>query len=237
MSNINAMIKWMTDRQEKVSYSMNSRLGPGSYDCSSAVYNALIAGGFLKAGSMGNTETLFNDLERNGWQQVQPDANGNYPAKRGDIGIWGTRGHTLGAAGHTFIFVDDNDNMIHCNYGYNGITVNDHDTIWSANGQPEITIYRYKGKQADAPATDQDKPNSNKTGGNNMYTYVKKLKNGNHEVWFVNGATRMYLPTDKHVKEANDLIKRYGGSTNQITYNYDNYGLKMIEMSTQVAKF
>ncbi|MGX7116310.1 peptidoglycan amidohydrolase family protein [Enterococcus termitis] len=23
---------------------------------------------------------------------------------------------------------------MHCNYGYNGITVNDHDVIWNANG-------------------------------------------------------------------------------------------------------
>lgn len=139
-----AMIKWMTDRLNKVTYSMNSRLGPNNYDCSSAVYYALIAGGFLKVGSMGNTETLFNDLEKNGWSQIQP-VNGHYPAKRGDIFIWGTRGQTLGAAGHTGIFVDDNDQIIHCNYGHNGISINDHDTIWGYNGRPAITIYRYTG--------------------------------------------------------------------------------------------
>lgn len=99
---------------------------------------------------MGNTETLFDDLERNGWQQVQP-INGNYLAKRGDVFILGTRGHTLGAAGHTGIFVDDNDNIIHCNYGYNGITVNNHDTIWGYNGQPAITIYRYTGNTGGKP--------------------------------------------------------------------------------------
>jgi hypothetical protein len=154
MASINSMINWMEQRLGKVTYSMSARLGPNSYDCSSAVYNALIAGGFLKAGSMGNTETLFNDLEKNGWQQVQPN-NGHYPAKRGDIFIWGKRGFTLGAAGHTGMFIDDNDNIIHCNYGYNGITVNDHDTIWGYNGRPAITIYRYEGVTENKPAAPQ----------------------------------------------------------------------------------
>lgn len=57
--NIEQMIKWMTDREGKVTYSMTSRLGPKSYDCSSAVFFSMIAGGFLPVGSMGNTETLF----------------------------------------------------------------------------------------------------------------------------------------------------------------------------------
>lgn len=163
MSNSNETIKWMTDRQGKVTYSMDNRLGPTSYDCSSAVYNALIAGGFLPAGSMGNTETLFNDLERNGWQQLQPDANGNYSAKKGDIFIWGTRGQTLGAAGHTGIFIDDNDNIIHCNYGFNGITNNEHDYIWELNGQPPIAIYRYNGSTS-KPSTPQPKPTKRRYG-------------------------------------------------------------------------
>lgn len=145
MANINAMIGWMQERVSKVRYSMAVRLGPNSYDCSSAVYLSLIAGGFLPAGSMGNTDTLFGHLENAGWQQVKPDASGNYPAKRGDVFIWGDRGASGGAAGHTGIFIDNNDNIIHCNYGFNGITVNNHDYIWELNGQPAITIYRYMG--------------------------------------------------------------------------------------------
>lgn len=159
MSDINTTIGWLQQRRGEVSYSMDNRYGPSSYDCSSAVYYALIAGGFLPPSSnIGNTETLFNDLEHNGWQQVQPDANGNYPAKRGDVFIWGKRGFTLGAAGHTGIFVDDNDNIIHCNYGYNGITVNDHDFIWTINGQPDITIYRYTGNMGGSPAPKPSTP-------------------------------------------------------------------------------
>ncbi|WP_423253337.1 peptidoglycan amidohydrolase family protein, partial [Melissococcus plutonius] len=37
MADINKMIQWMEDRKGKVTYSMEHRYGPNSYDCSSAV--------------------------------------------------------------------------------------------------------------------------------------------------------------------------------------------------------
>ncbi|PAK87388.1 peptidoglycan amidohydrolase family protein, partial [Lactococcus lactis] len=55
MPSIENMIAWMQARKGKVTYSMTSRMGPKSYDCSSSVFFAMIAGGFLSAGSMGNT--------------------------------------------------------------------------------------------------------------------------------------------------------------------------------------
>ena len=162
MSDINKMIKWMTDRKGKVTYSMTDRNddlpkevdGDGkSFDCSSAVYNALITGGFLPKGTwIGNTDSLFGDLEKNGWKQVKPNSNGVIAAKRGDIFIWGKRGASSGSFGHTGIFYDDKDQIIHCNYGYNGITINDHDTIYYANGAPANTIYRYSKSSTPAPA-------------------------------------------------------------------------------------
>lgn len=51
---IDLMIQWMNERKGKVTYSMTNRYGPNSYDCSSAVYYALVFAGFLNAGSMGN---------------------------------------------------------------------------------------------------------------------------------------------------------------------------------------
>ena len=143
MSKIDQAIAWMEQRKGKVTYSMSYRTGPNSYDCSSAVYFALREAGLLPQNiAIGNTETLFHDLESNGWTQVRPDASGNYPARRGDVFIWGKRGQSYGAAGHTGIFYDDHDTIIHCNAGHNGISINPHDTIWSYNGGPAITIYR-----------------------------------------------------------------------------------------------
>lgn len=145
MANIEAMISWFAIRQGKVTYSQNARMGTASYDCSSAVYFALIQGGFLPAGTMGNTDTLFKHLERAGWRKVPADATGNIPVKRGMIFIWGTEGASGGDFGHTGVFLDSNDTIIHCNAGHDGISVNDHDTIWGYNGRPPVTIYEYVG--------------------------------------------------------------------------------------------
>lgn len=148
MTNIETAIQWFSGRIGTVVYSMVYRLGqlingkPG-YDCSSSVYFSLIAAGLLPAGTrIGNTDSLYNDLERSGWSQVPADANGYIAAKRGDIFLWGKRGASSGGAGHTGEFIDG-DRIIHCSYGYNGIHVDNHDWLSAINGYPELTVYRY----------------------------------------------------------------------------------------------
>lgn len=47
MGNIEKMLDFATNKWHKVGYSMTDRLGPKNYDCSSFVFYALIAGGFL----------------------------------------------------------------------------------------------------------------------------------------------------------------------------------------------
>lgn len=56
------MIDFALSKVGRVGYSMAypARLGPRFYDCSSFVYYALIAGGFLPRGTLiGNTESLY----------------------------------------------------------------------------------------------------------------------------------------------------------------------------------
>lgn len=143
--NLDRAIDWFMDRKGKVTYSMNSRRGPTSYDCSSAIYYALIQAGIFPEGIyIGNTESLFNDLERHDWKILPESPGGFIDARKGDIFIWGRRGASSGAFGHTGIFVDAN-NIIHCSLGYNGIAVSNHDWLWGLNGQPANTIYRYTG--------------------------------------------------------------------------------------------
>lgn len=142
MGNIQSMINWMDQRKGQVTYSMAARNGPNSYDCSSAVYYALQAGGFLGSGVMGNTDTLFGHLESAGWKKTSSP-------KRGDVFIFGVQGSSGGAAGHTGIFIDGT-NVIHCNYASNGISVNDYNRVRSGAGNPPATIYRNPSK-ADTP--------------------------------------------------------------------------------------
>lgn len=147
--NIENAIVWMRDRQGRVSYSMEYRDGDDSYDCSSSVYYALRSAGASSAGWAVNTEYEHDWLIKNGYELIAE--NIECEAQRGDIFIWGRRGASAGAGGHTGIFADS-ENIIHCNYRYNGITVNNHDYIWSLAGQPYFYIYRLTNPNAQPEA-------------------------------------------------------------------------------------
>lgn len=163
MARIDTAIKWFKDREGKVTYSMTYRNGPNSYDCSSAVYIALKSAGILPANTaIGNTDSLFGDLERAGFTQLKPDSQGNVTVQRGDVFIWGIRGNSTGSLGHTGIFIDGGANgaesIIHCNYGNNGISVNNHDSYWDASGHPQYTFYRPPADAAPAAPAQAAKP-------------------------------------------------------------------------------
>ncbi|MBV1943661.1 glucosaminidase domain-containing protein [Streptococcus parasuis] len=137
--NIETAIRWMSDRKGRVTYSMDYRNGPNSYDCSSAVYYALMAGGASSAGWAVNTEYEHDWLLKNGFKLIAE--NQDWDAKRGDVFIWGKRGQSSGAGGHTGIFIDP-DNIIHCNYAHNGITVNNYNQTAAASGWMYCYVYR-----------------------------------------------------------------------------------------------
>lgn len=142
---IEKALAWFYARKGRVFYSMENRNGPNSYDCSSSVYHALKEAGLLPASYwIGNTDTLFDALEKNGWVRVSEDANGDADTQRGDIFIWGIRGNSGGALGHTGMFTDT-DNVINCRYQA-GIVIDNHDWLWSASGYPPYAFYRYVGK-------------------------------------------------------------------------------------------
>ena len=146
---IEKALAWFYARKGRVFYSMENRNGPNSYDCSSSVYHALKEAGILPASYwIGNTDTLFDALEKNGWVRLSEDANGEADTQRGDIFIWGIRGNSGGALGHTGMFVDA-DNVINCRYQA-GIVIDNHDWLWSASGYPPYAFYRYVGKPKEA---------------------------------------------------------------------------------------
>lgn len=148
--NIDEGVAWMQARKGQVTYSMDYRNGPDSYDCSSSIYYALLSAGAVSAGWAVNTEYEHGWLEKNGYELISE--NQPWDAQRGDIFIWGRKGYSSGAGGHTGMFIDS-DNIIHCNWAYNGISVNDHDERWLAAGRPYYYVYRLTdaGKQAAEP--------------------------------------------------------------------------------------
>ncbi|HFI0041805.1 TPA: peptidoglycan amidohydrolase family protein [Streptococcus suis] len=137
--NIETALRWMSDRKGRVTYSMDYRNGPNSFDCSSSVYYALMSAGAISAGWAVNTEYEHDWLVKNGYTLIAE--NTDWDAKRGDIFIWGRRGQSAGAGGHTGIFIDS-DNIIHCNYARNGITVDNYNQTAAASGWMYCYVYR-----------------------------------------------------------------------------------------------
>ncbi|HEL1906690.1 TPA: glucosaminidase domain-containing protein [Streptococcus suis] len=137
--NMEQAIAWMEARRGKVTYSMDYRNGPGSFDCSSSVYYALMSAGAISAGWAVNTEFEHDWLIKNGYKLIAE--NQDWDAKLGDIFIWGRRGQSSGAGGHTGIFIDP-DNIIHCNYARNGITVDNYNQTAAASGWMYCYVYR-----------------------------------------------------------------------------------------------
>lgn len=114
---LDKMLKWFEERVGKVTYSMENRQGPNSYDCSSAVYSALKYAGFkTRISYLGNTETLFKEK---GYLFKEISRN---EIKRGDIFVSGVEGQSLGSYGHTGVVYSSNQ-IIHCTYPANGIAI------------------------------------------------------------------------------------------------------------------
>ncbi len=136
MLSVETVIAWFKAREGKVTYSMDYRNGPNSYDCSSAVFSALIEAGFLPRGThLGSTETLYG-LEGSLLQPISRNE-----VKRGDIFVSGPKGGSGGIYGHTGVFIS-NSRIIHCTAGLNGIG----ETAAAGwMGGPPNYFYRLKG--------------------------------------------------------------------------------------------
>ncbi|MEN4321897.1 peptidoglycan amidohydrolase family protein [Streptococcus pyogenes] len=144
-------IAWMGSKEGRVSYSMDYRNGPDSYDCSSSVCSALIYAGASNPGWLLNTEYMHDWLVQNGYELIAE--NEDWDSQRADIAIWGKRGQSAGAGGHVVMFIDA-DNIIHCNYANNNITIDNYNQTAAASGWMYSYVYRYTGAKAQ-PATNK----------------------------------------------------------------------------------
>ena len=153
MIDINKAIDYMYQLKNRgVTYSMSgSRIGTdGTADCSGAVYISLVKGGAKPHSYPVNTESEHAWLIANGFELIA--FNKSWNMQRGDVLIFGIKGQSAGAGGHTAIAVDHN-NVIHCNYAHNGVSVNPETTMPYNMG---FYVYRYK--VATQQPTQQAKP-------------------------------------------------------------------------------
>ncbi|MDO4662493.1 MAG: phage tail spike protein [Tissierellia bacterium] len=132
---LDPFINWFQARKGKVRYSMNARLGPNSYDCSSAVFFAAKHAGLIPSNHyIGSTETLFS------MKGKYLDEISRSDIRFGDIFIAGRQGASSGAGGHTGAVLDKN-RIIHCNYGSNGIAIT---PIDGYTGGPPVRWFRWR---------------------------------------------------------------------------------------------
>ncbi|MCW6665850.1 glycoside hydrolase family protein [Aerococcaceae bacterium NML191219] len=149
-SKIDKMIKWFRDRIGVTGYSqdLTLRQGPHYYDCSSAVYAALIEAGFLPKGTwLGGTSDLYR-LEGNLFSRITRSE-----AKRGDIFIVGDHPGT-----HTGVFVS-NTHIVHSVNEKHGMK----ETLLDGwVGEGPIYCFRLHGTNANTsqPATSGPVPDS-----------------------------------------------------------------------------
>ena len=203
--NIETAINYMYQLKNRgITYSMSgSRIGTdGTADCSGAVYISLVNGGATKHSYPVNTESEHAWLIANGFELIA--FNKEWNMQRGDVLIFGLKGQSAGAGGHTAIAIDNN-NVIHCNYAHNGVTVNPESTMPYNMG---FYVYRYKGAKINT-TTQQAKPATQP--GINWIS----------EKWHFVTNTPIYLRTAPDVK-AHEIALLGTGSY----IKYDAYGYK-----------
>lgn len=138
----------------------------GTCDCSGSVYRILRESGGFDYGYIPSTETLHDYLTKLGYEKIAE--NSDFPMQRGDIIIWGQKGYSAGAGGHTGIALD-NQNWIECTGWKDTTIIANHDQRWVMAGCPYFYAYRLKStpkpnpSPSPAPAP-KPQPSGNKNG-------------------------------------------------------------------------
>ncbi|MGF1931541.1 hypothetical protein HED39_10585 [Enterococcus casseliflavus] len=203
MGSINNMIQWFKDREGKVSYSQSGRLGPNSYDCSSAVYFALAEGGFISFGSMGWTGSLHDTTLPSIAKKISREE-----CRRGDIFLskyWANDGHTG-------VFLD-NATIIHCNAFDNNIRT----TVADGRMGPVPTEY-YRLNNAD----DENKPDteSEETTMQCIYWRPSQTTAGQNNAYYFDGTSSKFLDHPDQITIIERIYKDNNGKSIP-TYHFD----------------
>lgn len=164
--NIENGISALKQQIGRATYSMygSRNFSDGTCDCSGAVYYGLTNGGVKPLGYIPSTETMHQWLLDNNYKLIAENSEWKMQAQ--DVIIWGRKGESAGAGGHTGIAVDG-QNWIECtawsgggNGAEGGVIISNHDSRWAMNGCPYFYVYR---SQQNSSGADQTQTNLNNT--------------------------------------------------------------------------
>lgn len=162
--NIENGISALKQQIGRATYSMygSRNFSDGTCDCSGAVYYGLRKSGCSDFGYIPSTETMHQWLLDNNYKLIAENSEWKMQAQ--DVIIWGRKGESAGAGGHTGIAVDG-QNWIECtawsgggNGAEGGVIISNHDSRWAMNGCPYFYVYR---SQQNSSTSDPTQTNSN----------------------------------------------------------------------------
>ncbi|OFI46769.1 hypothetical protein BG262_02930 [Floricoccus penangensis] len=170
----NKVVQWFRNQVGKITYSMyGSRNGTdGTGDCSGCVVQAIRDSGGKPYAYLYNTDSMHQYLLDNGYKLVAENTEWN--AKAGDVYIFGKRGQSGGAAGHTGVIStnDPNAKEISCDYstgGAVGSAIQEYvfDQYYGWDGEPYFYVYR---NENSTPTTPQKPTESSWVKEEGIYT-------------------------------------------------------------------
>lgn len=146
------VIDWFRARRHRITYSMyGSRNGAdGTADCSGSMTQALRDAGAYPYGGLYNTDSLHGYLTFNGYY-LAGQGTGYLQVQYGDIIIWGRRGYSGGAGGHTVAISSfgNGENILcisTCGYGedhpHEAVQEYNYYRYWRDDDSPYQYVYR-----------------------------------------------------------------------------------------------
>ena len=190
--NIENGISALKQQIGRATYSMygSRNFSDGTCDCSGAVYYGLTNGGVKPLGYIPSTETMHQWLLDNNYKLIAENSEWKMQAQ--DVIIWGRKGESAGAGGHTGIAMD-NQNWIECtawsgggNGAEGGVIISNHDSRWAMNGCPYFYVYRSQQNSSTSDQTQTNSNQNNQTGGMiKMYLIQGLDGSGKVKHWYV----------------------------------------------------
>jgi len=224
--NIENGISALKQQIGRATYSMygSRNFSDGTCDCSGAVYYGLTNGGVKPFGYIPSTETMHQWLLDNNYKLIAENSEWKMQAQ--DVIIWGRKGESAGAGGHTGIAVDG-QNWIECtawsgggNGAEGGVIISNHDNRWAMNGCPYFYVYRLA------------KDLANGIGGSSNSDQWKQQAGGSSTSQNNNNANNnSQLEDDDIMKFTYQIIDAKTGKTQGTIYYYD--GNKVVALSHQ----